>query len=70
MATNFQNITESPEKLAELICYLKYPRMNHLPNEFEKSWLDWYGKRTEGLGGSEYTLISLWTEWLQEECDD
>lgn len=68
--TNFERITESPEKLAEIICYLKYPRMNHLPNDFEKSWLDWYATKTENMNGDEYDLISLWSEWLKEEASD
>lgn len=69
VVTNFEYITGSPEKLAELICYLKYPRMNHIPNSFEKSWLDWYGKKTEVMYGCEYNLIDLWTEFLKEECE-
>lgn len=69
VVTNFEYITESPEKLAELICYLKYPRMNHIPNSFEKSWLDWYGKKTEVMDGGEYNLLDLWTEFLKEECE-
>lgn len=67
--TNYEKYFGTPEKTSEIICYLKYPRMNHIPNSFEKSWLDWYGKKTEVMDGCEYNLLDLWTEFLKEECE-
>lgn len=67
MATNFQNITESPEKLAEFLDKLMGSTGCCIPVEVEESVNDCDAKWCPYMVGLDCGFNTI--EWLQEECE-
>lgn len=70
MATNLEHYLGTPEDAANVICRLKYPRIgqNHLPDDFEKAWLDWYVAKTEQTSVADMpSILDCMIEFLKDE---